>query len=75
MSHRLVEVDYVGNGEFVGEGCVFFDEKALDEPCAYFDRLKIQSGAVHCRYWERADDIDGPNFSEARTDAAAELSW
>ena len=50
--------------------------KHLMKPgCAYFDSLKIQSGAVHCWYWERTDDIDGPNFSEARTDAAAELSW
>ena len=54
---RLVEVDDIGNGKDIGEGRVFFDEKALDEACAYFDSLKIQSGAVHCWYGEGSDNV------------------
>ena len=57
MLVRLVEVYDIGDGKDVGEGCVFFDEKALNETCAYFDSLKIQSDAVHCCYGEGSDNV------------------
>ena len=75
MLVRLVEVYDIGDGKDVGEGRVLFDEKALNETCAYFDSLKIHSGAVHCWYGEGADDVDGPYFAKTRSDAAADLSW